>query len=1056
MWDTASRWDTNNANDVQCTTPPSGNASPPKAQKFRRRIEELADEFENLAIEFQTLQDRTAKEQASWDADASDDLPVDSAESIRSCSKEQIAGQITNLSTEDTVNLLKSLEVGHNVGQKTGREGSHWDNGMGKRRSYLERKDLQKICRPDFLVVNDSKVEDFGVVRRFLQGRDQTARGTIGNSTHQLEINDQKIRRIRKNIGAYFHDLDSRPRLAFESLIILLLFYDSVLVPFTLAWKPELNIEMRIFGAFACCCWWADLFLNFVTPYYTDATIVTEPGKIAWRYLTRTFFFDMLINSMDSVATFMEFHAQGEKDNTSLRAFRLAKLSRLARVMVVFNKYRKRVQTPSRPSGLSSVVGLGLKLVAILFLLNHMMCCIWYWIGDNVSDTSLSWLDMEVQADGLRYRSASKTFQYTTSLHWSFTQMTPGSMSVVPQNSYERLYNVLCLLIGLFVGAILISQLSAQMVRIQTNNHAFNSQMEDLNRFFLENSIHRHLSGYVVKIINDKAAVTKSISIKDLPFLASLPQQLRQELHCLVYGKSIITHTLFHAWSVSEASIPQEMAYTAADLQFFPVADDVFVPVQDASNCFYLRRGNFLHENLIHQVEGRQTKFTDRCSMSAPAFFDKRLSGTGASGDESTDNKLAIPVGSWVSMAALFCIWTYRGRLQAENSSEVVRYSVEKTIKIVKKHPLIFQYTKNYALAFCGILVTKEAEGDPVIDLDLDTDSIYMHIGHEARTYFSCAVLSTFSSRPCVFMEKFFAQRRLQISRESVEKLEEEIINGTCFVSLGSDMLPRRTVQLVVLSLRRNDSILTRIATRKHGKLVKECVLPGSKFEKGESPQHAAERVFAHELPSLEGSCIFKQSTVTCEKVWSKQFNLPSAYLKTEFDLECIMSPGEILSWESEGCVSLDDVGTRSTHNSGVWRETCRKMVDGDRTKDILDHVKVMPVLTGENKEFYYAWITAKVRTILTDPEKEVDIQSWFERIASNVSSGAIRHSKPDGMTNVIEYATSGSGVVKHSRASASSKHSTVSADVPDIISQKPLSTTPRVPRFSDVNFATG
>ena len=50
------------------------------------------------------------------------------------------------------------------------------------------------------------------------------------------------------------------------------------------------------------------------------------------------------------------------------------------------------------------------------------------------------------------------------------TQMTPGSMAVVPQNSYERSWNVVCLVIGLFVSALLISQLSARMVSVSMMN----------------------------------------------------------------------------------------------------------------------------------------------------------------------------------------------------------------------------------------------------------------------------------------------------------------------------------------------------------------------------------------------------------------------------------------------------------------------------------------------------------------------------------------------------------------------------------------------------------
>jgi hypothetical protein len=55
------------------------------------------------------------------------------------------------------------------------------------------------------------------------------------------------------------------------------------------------------------------------------------------------------------------------------------------------------------------------------------------------------------------YQDAGIFVQYKAALHWSMTQMAPGSVFLVPQNSGESCYNIICLFIGLMVSALLIS-----------------------------------------------------------------------------------------------------------------------------------------------------------------------------------------------------------------------------------------------------------------------------------------------------------------------------------------------------------------------------------------------------------------------------------------------------------------------------------------------------------------------------------------------------------------------------------------------------------------------
>ena len=80
-------------------------------------------------------------------------------------------------------------------------------------------------------------------------------------------------------------------------------------------------------------------------------------------------------------------------------------------------------------------------------------------------------------------------FLYTTSLHWAVTQMTPGSMGVVPSNSFERVWNIGFLIISLFCSAMVVSQLSARIIGYQMKNNQRSTQSSKLTLYLSENNV---------------------------------------------------------------------------------------------------------------------------------------------------------------------------------------------------------------------------------------------------------------------------------------------------------------------------------------------------------------------------------------------------------------------------------------------------------------------------------------------------------------------------------------------------------------------------------------
>eukprot|EP00971_Amphidinium_carterae_P319883 6358254-Amphidinium_carterae.1 len=150
----------------------------------------------------------------------------------------------------------------------------------------------------------------------------------------------------------------------------------------------------------------------------------------------------------------------------SLRFLRLAYITRLLKTVHAISKHMF-----SKLTSTWSIVFQASQILALILWLNHISTCIWFGLGRLLdegyltTETGQSWLRAKVGDTDVTYAEVSTVFQYTTSMHWSLSQMTPGSMNVGPLNSYERAWNIVALVFGLLFGTSLVSQLSSKMVQ---------------------------------------------------------------------------------------------------------------------------------------------------------------------------------------------------------------------------------------------------------------------------------------------------------------------------------------------------------------------------------------------------------------------------------------------------------------------------------------------------------------------------------------------------------------------------------------------------------------
>jgi len=669
-------------------------------------------------------------------------------------------------------------------------------------------------------------------------------------------------------------DPNSASRLIFECVTVVICMYDAIVVPYELAWEPQRSLASTVVSASTVLFWWSEMTLNFFTGYLDQGVLVLDLKLTAFRYFSTWFAMDLFINVVDTAILVLDIFALTEalgSSASSLKYLRMGKLNRLARIMVIFknNRLQQVVRSMSMDSSNFTMLGLGMRLIGILLILNHIICCAWFWIGnlsEEIGDTGKSWLDMSITSGGLQYRSAPPNFQYLTSLHWTFTQMTPGSMSVVPQNSIERAWNILCLILGLFVSALLISQLSAKMVRVQTVNSTQLQEMETLSRFFVEHDVARSLSQRIRRHVWERVSQKKMLTIGDLPCLAELPTSLRQELHGALFARSLLSHTVLYSWCLVHDGLCREISFRVAEEDALKKYDELFVPGQEAQKVFFLHRGSMKYRREVPLLPASSA----------------RMFGTTLSGLEFPD--VSVAETDWISTVAMWCHWTYVGRLHACEGCKVVTFPVDRMIDVLSEYPSIYALSRSYASAYA--LLAMYSENAIQADLDILPSRVLMAMPLSERVSFSVTLVDGFQSKAVRPILDQYHTRRHRLGGKAAERLVEELEAGKCVVTLGKDRQLLRTVGLCVLEIvDSTGGVLVQIAQKKKEEDLELVIaLPATKLRESESNTRAVMRLIQTELPEMEGTLNFGEVLHEEDVMKSRNLGVCTMYMKTTYN----------------------------------------------------------------------------------------------------------------------------------------------------------------------------
>ena len=105
-----------------------------------------------------------------------------------------------------------------------------------------------------------------------------------------------------------------------------------------------------------------------------------------------------------------------------------------------------------------------LKLVLGMLYLTHILGCAWFWLADTNSEDPDTWLTVYDHSSGV---DAGVWVQYLYSFYWSLMTLTTiGYGDITPKNDSERMFALLCFLLGALVFGYTLSSIG-EMVKVR-------------------------------------------------------------------------------------------------------------------------------------------------------------------------------------------------------------------------------------------------------------------------------------------------------------------------------------------------------------------------------------------------------------------------------------------------------------------------------------------------------------------------------------------------------------------------------------------------------------
>jgi hypothetical protein len=458
----------------------------------------------------------------------------------------------------------------------------------------------------------------------------------------------------------------SPARLLWDFFGAALIFYDLIKLPMETFSPPETAFSKGM-DWFILCFWTLNVFASLTVGYVEHGVVVLSTRKIVLRYIRTWFAVDLLVLVPDWTFSIVDVVATGGSDGDDGEIFRLLRVLRLIRMVRLLRllKLRRVFDTINDmiDSEYVSVIANIVKMILMLLVINHLICCMWYTVSVNQSGEN-TWIKVH------KYEHAHWTYKYAVAFHWSITQFTPASMHVQPQNLLERVFALVVVVFALVGFSYMVGSITGSLGQLR-NMHAEESTLFwDLKRYLARNKVPRALSVRIQKYLEHAwQSQQEKKTGKNVKLVNMLSEQLLSELKFEMAVPQMRIHPLLDSLINKSKVTVHRLANVAIGHKLLAAGDYLFHPGETATHMYIVVEGKFnyarldsfggLHKELVEKAEDW---------IAEPALWTRR--------------------------------WVHCGLLKAIEDSDNLTIDAKKFAEQVKLNPQAHEFVSSYALNF--------------------------------------------------------------------------------------------------------------------------------------------------------------------------------------------------------------------------------------------------------------------------------------------------------------------------------------------------------------------
>lgn len=631
--------------------------------------------------------------------------------------------------------------------------------------------------------------------------------------------------------------------MALDVCSLLVLFWDLTIIPFVIAWDVPLKGFLYLAAWATLGFWTMDLCMSFLTGYQQSGEVVMDSKAIARRYLRTWFIPDISLVVMDFVGLLLTATMTDRSYSGTVKVVRFVRMGRLIRIVTIFRVLKlSQVFDELFEQINSDVIRLVSKTAALFFMVmwaTHMVSCAWFACGRLApTDTGARWVDAAM------FEDTDWAYQYFTSIHWTVAQLTLGAIEVTCQNTSERIFNVVCLFVGLLFGSVLVSSLAAALVELQEYSRERNQKLRTLRRYLDEHNVCHSMALRVKDQVAERLGKRCKLTNEDVSALGLISSSLLAELRFEVFGASLITHPLFRLWTSLNKDSILLLCCTGVEYKILRSSDDLFLAGERAEHSYCVVAG---------QISYTQDPFTSPVHEVTVTDVNKH---------------------NWLTEAALWSYWIYVGTATAVSSSEVLAVQAVEIGKAMQSNVNLERITREYSKQFHKRTVSASPPSAPwPSDIEVpftDYGDLVAAMDLGIRT-----TIGTNALEQCEHKRAYgpFVSVRY--------KLREEVSRGKSTVVINGKGDLERIVSVAAIRIESNGYIFAQIGKVEDSGVVPACQLPGGKYGTGELTTDVLQRLFGGKLASIASNVKLVRTERLVEWRNSKEYGVRTKYFRT-------------------------------------------------------------------------------------------------------------------------------------------------------------------------------